>query len=112
MEVINKDFKDNILEYMGQRYPITGQAEISRQLEKAVKETDNLEALNNDLLLKSGIKFELRESGNYNDLIMRMLNYVIETVNQSVNDDGETSTNFKIFEAEMIKIFDSIYIPE
>ena len=73
---------------MGERYPMTGAIEVNKQLEKAVKQTDNMEALCNDLLLKSKIQFTLRESGNYNDLIMKMLNYLIESANKTVSYKG------------------------
>lgn len=57
MKIINEDFKNNILAYMSERYPMTGEGEVNKKLSKSVKQIDNVDALSNDLLIKSGIIF-------------------------------------------------------
>jgi hypothetical protein len=39
-----------------------------------VHEVDNIESLDNNYFTHTDIVFEYREDGNYNDLIMRMMN--------------------------------------
>ena len=42
-----------------------------------ISEIDNLESNENDLIFRSGVKFELREEKDYSEEIMELLNYVI-----------------------------------
>ena len=47
-------------------------------MKKLIVERDDLEDPVNDLLDKSGVKFALKEEGeNYNEEIMKFLNYII-----------------------------------
>lgn len=57
---------------------------------------DHREEVEYDIFLKSGVKFTWEESGNYNEQIMRFLNYIIETPNSEMKklfpelkEDGE-----------------------
>ena len=43
-------------------------------------EVDNMEALSNNYLASSGVEFEYRDDGNYNDLIMRFINEVKDKI--------------------------------
>ncbi len=45
-----------------------------------MREVDNIEALSNNYFTNSKVIFEYRESGNYNDLIMLMINDLISKV--------------------------------
>lgn len=47
-----------------------------------MKSIDNREALTNDFLLKSDVVFTYRESGNYNDLIMKFLNFAMKSIDE------------------------------
>ena len=53
-----------------------------------------MEVLSNDFFYNSDITLKYRESGNYNDIIMRVLNEIIsladrETTLNNSSDDGE-----------------------
>jgi hypothetical protein len=45
---------------------------------------DNIESLENNYFTQTDIVFEYREDGNYNDLIMRMVNDLIGLVDKEV----------------------------
>ena len=53
---------------------------MSKALEKELHQINNLDILANDFLYNNGIIFTYREDGNYNDMIMRVLNKIIEVV--------------------------------
>jgi hypothetical protein len=67
---------------LGTKYPLTDSTEINKKLEEAVHEVDNSEAISNNYFARSSIVFEYRDSGNYNDLIMRMINDLMQTIDQ------------------------------
>jgi hypothetical protein len=61
-------------------------SKISKNLENEVKETDHFEELSNDFISRFGLVFEYRSSGNYNDLIMKLINKLMEVVNEASPD--------------------------
>lgn len=81
MQAIDVHIKDGLVEYMQAKYPLTESGDINMALEKVVKETDTIEGLANDYLQNSAIIFEYRESGNYNELIMKFLNEIMTSIN-------------------------------
>ena len=60
---------------------------------------DNIDDEENDLVYKSGVKFEFKQSGNYNSEIMSFLNYLI----------NQTATKKKKFEEDVGNIFEKIF---
>lgn len=56
------------------KYPTTENIGINKPLNSIIKEIDNYHNLENDFFYSTSIVFELRDSSNYNDLIMRVLN--------------------------------------
>lgn len=77
MELINEHIEEKIVPYMQKKYPLTESIEINKTVDSKIKKIDQRYAIENDFLKKSGIVFTFRESGNYNDLIMRFLNFLI-----------------------------------
>ena len=63
--------------YLLLKYPQSEEAETSMSLAGAITELDNLNNNENDLVWRSGIKFEYSEDGNYNREIMQFINYII-----------------------------------
>ena len=70
-----------------------------------ISQTNALKSNENNLLIQSQVKFQYREGGNYNDLIMRFINYMIETVDE---EDEDGSTTYMKFEEMMEGIFSSV----
>jgi hypothetical protein len=66
---------------MATKYPLTDSQEVNKKLEEVVHEIDDIEALKNNYFFNSDIDFEYRENGNYNDLIMRVINDLSKRIN-------------------------------
>ena len=60
---------------------------------------DNIDDEQNDLVYKSEVKFEFKQSGNYNSEIMSFLNYLI----------NQSATTKKKFEEDVGSIFERIF---
>jgi hypothetical protein len=103
MEAVDKHIKKGVLEYLAAKYPLSDSSVVNKKMEEAVKEVDNIEALSNNYFTTSSIVFEYRESGNYNDLIMLMLNDLISKV-----DESQEQTSFRGFEAYMSDLFEKV----
>mgnify|MGYP006910362897 CR=1 FL=1 len=59
-------------------YPLTDNNEVNKKLQEMIHEVDNIEALpNNYLASATNVVFEYRDDGNYNDLIMRLINELV-----------------------------------
>jgi hypothetical protein len=67
-------------------------------------EMDNSEQLQNDYLYNSNIHFKFRDSGEYNDLIMKTLNSVIMRIEHKVGN----KTIYEKFEEKMEKLFEMV----
>lgn len=86
IEQIDAHIKNEVLAYLSAKYPLTDSTEINKNLEGAIREIDNSEALSNNYFTNSKIVFEYRDSANYNDLIMLMLNDlmgIVDSKNQA-----------------------------
>jgi hypothetical protein len=83
METLDKHIKQGVLGYLAAKYPLTDASFVNKKMEVAVREVDNIESLTNNYFTSSSIYFEYRESGNYNDLIMMMINDLISKVGDS-----------------------------
>jgi hypothetical protein len=87
------------------KYPLTDSTEVNKKLEEVVHEVDNLESLSNNYFANTDIVFEYREDGNYNDLIMRMINDLMKNIDQE-KENG--STNYLEFDDFMRNIFEKV----
>lgn len=74
MALINDQFSDKILDYLQQKYPLTLSTDVNKAVEKELHQNNNFDMLSNDFLYCNGIIFSYRESGNYNDTIMQVIN--------------------------------------
>lgn len=84
MKVLNKHIEKEIVPYMQRKYPLTESNDVNKAIDEAVRPIDNREALSNDMLMKSNIVFEWRESADYSDLIMRFLNWYMTEIDQEI----------------------------
>lgn len=80
MDIINSHIQEEVLEYMLNKYPITLDHEINKNVSMAIKEVNYSGELVNDYLYNSTINFALRETAEYNDLIMRSVNEIITKI--------------------------------
>ena len=64
--------------YLAKKYPLNESVDVNKTLNKMVKGINNIDELTNDFIYNSNVAWEYRENGNYNDLIMRLINEVIE----------------------------------
>lgn len=63
------------------KYPVTQLQEVNRNFHNAIREVDNTDQPQNDYVFDSAVSFQFRESGEYNDLIMRLINEIIKKTN-------------------------------
>lgn len=96
----------DLLSYEASKYPLSQSNEVSKKLQQAVREIDNLDAIRNDYFYTSSIQFSYRENGNYNDLIMRVLNDLMQRID--LVEEGDTLSPYKSFEAEMTSFFEKL----
>ena len=69
---------------------------------------NNLSDNNNDLVYRSGIKFEYREDQNYNSKIMEFLNYVVSLPDEKIIVDGKEHYLEETFHKELKNFFQRI----
>lgn len=74
MEIINKHLSGSALEYLQMKYPLTLANDVNKALDREVQPMDNFDNFTNDFLYFNEIIFKYRESGNYNDMIMKVIN--------------------------------------
>ena len=63
-----------LLDYEILKYPKSEEKEVNLAFKEVVEEVDNVNTNDNDLVLRSGVKFYFSETENYNSEIMRFLN--------------------------------------
>lgn len=80
MKVLNEHLEKDIVPYMQRKYPLTESSDVNKAIDQCVRPIDNRQALNNDILQKTGIVFSWRKNGDYNDLIMRLLNWIMQEI--------------------------------
>ena len=107
LEIINNHIGEKILDYLQKKYPLTQSNDVNKALEKEVKESDNLDLLENDFLYENDIIFKYRDDGNYNDMIMKVLNKAMEQIDAtslyfqslqaSNSPENENPTNYNDF---------------
>jgi glutaredoxin-related protein len=109
IEQLDRYLQTDVLAYLQKKYPLTESQAVNRTLDSAVQEMDNLGALSNTYFCNSSVGFEYRESGNYNDLVMRMLNDILSRLDQpSPFLPSRRSTNFTDFKKYMTELFESV----
>lgn len=86
------------------KYPMTLSQDVNRAVNSAVREIDNTDQLINDYVYTSPVVFRYRESGEYSDLVMRMLNEVLRRLNLRVG----TRTIYEKFEDKMGRLFENV----
>ena len=86
---------------------MTESSDVNKALDDSVKPIDNTESLENDLLQKSDVVFTFRESGNYNDLIMRLINWMMVSVDSKEQDSKKTV--YEEFYNTISGVFNNVY---
>ena len=74
VQLIDDFVKDVLLDYEILKYPKSEEKEVNLAFKEVVEEVDNVNTNDNDLVLRSGVKFYFSETENYNSEIMRFLN--------------------------------------
>ena len=72
----------SILEYLCRQYPQTKIEAPNLALRSILPQIDNQGRSKYDLVWKSKLSFTYRETGDYTDQIMRMINFMIEKSNE------------------------------
>ena len=114
MSILNEHLSNKLLDYLQRKYPLTLSTDVNKALEKELHTTNNFDHLSNDFLYTNGIIFTYRNSGNYNDMIMRVINKSLEIVDgmSKFTSEGESLTNFEDFEMYMSSLFEKVYKEE
>ena len=86
------------------KYPITQSQEVNRNVNNSIREIDNTDQPLNDYLFNSAINFKFRENGDYNDLIMRLINELLKKIEFKVGN----KTIYQKFEEKMERMFDCV----
>ena len=60
---------------------------MNKRLSDLIRTVDNYESNENDLIARSGVKFEYKESGIYYSEIMRFVNYLIHLPNEDLTEN-------------------------
>lgn len=81
---INSCLKKDLFPYYMRKYPQSEESQVNWSLTKNLNEVDNFESNNNDEVFWSKVKFQYTESQDYNDEIMKFLNYIIGLPNQEM----------------------------
>jgi hypothetical protein len=103
---IDDTMNDKILPFLKAKYPLAVEKEVNKAFQGAVKSFDNSETVSNDYFFTSDIRFEYREGGRYDDLIMNLLNEIMARVDDPSLSNSESGlSNFKEFENFMTQIF-------
>ena len=87
--IVNKK-SVSVLEYLCRQYPQTKLEAPNLALRSALPQIENEGRIKFDLVYQSGIHFVFREDGDYTDLIMRMINFMIE----KTSDESEDFSKF------------------
>ena len=87
VEAINKFIAKDVLNFVILKYPKSEDKEVNQTFKNKVREVHNLSDNTNDLVYRSGIKFEYEQDGDYNSKIMEFLNYVISLPDEKISID-------------------------
>lgn len=75
-----------LLDYMLNKYPMTLSQEVNRTVNSSIREVDNTDQLSNDYIYNSPVAFKYRETGEYNDLIMKTINEVQKKIECKISN--------------------------
>jgi hypothetical protein len=101
---MNMQLQQKLLEYEMAKYPITQSQEVNRNVNNSIREIDNTDQPINDYLFNSSVCFKFRDSGEYNDLIMILINEILTKIENRVGN----KTVYEKFEERMERLFDSV----
>jgi hypothetical protein len=86
------------------KYPMTMSQDVNRSVNGAIREIDNTDQLSNDYVFTSPVVFRFRESADYSDLIMRMLNDLLRKLDLRIAG----RTVYEKFEDKMGRLFENV----
>ena len=90
------------------KYPKSEDKEVNQTFKNKVREIINLSDNNNDLVYRSGVKFEFSEDGNYNPEIMKFINYVVSLPDQKIEIGKKKEALEDLFRKEFQNFFTRI----
>jgi hypothetical protein len=109
IKMINDHIERNCVPYLKRKYPMTESSDVNKSLDDSVKPTDKTDALENDLLFKSGVVFTYREDGNYNRDIMDFLNWLMKEIDSKSDTSFSGKTVYEEFYNYISSIFENVY---
>ena len=74
---------------------MTQSSDVNKSLDEAVKAVDKTDALENDLLFKSGVVFTYEQDGNYNKKIMQFLNWLMSEIDTAQDESVSQKTVYE-----------------
>ena len=112
IEHMNQCLQNEIIPYMIYKYPKSEDTEINLRLSNLIRNINNYESIDNDLVLRSGVRFEYCESGEYYSEIMQFLKYLIELPEEKIYDGEEKVSLGDCFYMDMNEMFRKVYDQE
>lgn len=99
---INHSLKKS-LKYSSCKYPLSDNTtEINKKLVRTISKINNLDINTNNLILNSGLSFDFDHTGNYNEEIMKFINYITQ-ITEVKDETGKT--RYQRFEDFCEKLF-------
>ena len=105
---INNFLGGDVLNFVILKYPKSEDKEVNQTFQNKVREIINLSDNSNDLVYRSGVKFEFRQDANYNSEIMKFLNYVVSLPDQKIEIGKKKETLEDLFHKEFQNFFKRI----
>lgn len=105
LEMIDCVIKLSIVPYMKKKYPICESSGPCLRVGEMAKEVELNSLVSANYIDGCGIGWAWRESGVYNDLIMRMMNHILVKVDTPSEYEFNNKTNFDDFSQMMAGIF-------
>jgi hypothetical protein len=110
--IFNQHLQSDTVSYMWHKYPMTVSQEVNRNLNRVVKEVDHRNLPENSYLNNVNFAFKYRETGEYNDFIMKTINEVLRRTNVRI----QSNSIYERFELRISELFelvmDSDYMAE
>lgn len=79
---MDKHIAKEVLGYLAAKYPKTDSVTVNKKLEKAIRGVDLIDEMEFNYFTRSKVVFELKKSKNYNDLIMKVVNELINMLDE------------------------------
>ena len=80
---------------MQRKYPLTKSHDVSKAINQSVRSIDNRETLTHDILQKTNILFTRRRSGDYSNLIIKWLNWLMTQIDQDYDQENEDKSPYE-----------------